>query len=239
MDVLLVHHMDPGPTDALSATLAAGGARLDAREAWRGGRLPADDRDHAGLVVFGGVMNALDDDAHPHLADTVALIRAFHAADKPVLGLCLGAQLIARAAGARVRLGAVRERGFTRLEATPAAAADPLLAGLAPPWWLMQWHDDVIEPPEGATLLMTGAVCRVQAFRLGRATYGFQCHFEVTPAVLDYWLVDENAAAGEPDRAELRARIATETATHADTAMAFCRAVAARWATLMGDGQAI
>ena len=226
--------MNSGPQDAVRASLAAAGARLDEREAWRGGRLPADDRDHAGLVVFGGVMNAHDDAGYPHLAETVALIARFHAAGKPVLGLCLGGQLIARAAGARIHRRRGGETGFCPLALTAAAAEDPLLAGLSSPQWLMQWHEDSFDTPAGAVGLMTAEACPDQAFRLGRATWGFQCHFEVTPEVVRFWL-DETPEAATP---ALRARFAADLAAHAETALLFCRTVSARWAALLGTDQA-
>ncbi|MFQ5784878.1 MAG: type 1 glutamine amidotransferase [Alphaproteobacteria bacterium] len=233
MDVLVVQHMTTGSAGALGTALRAAGLGLDTRDLESGAALPAADADHAALVVLGGVMNAADDARYPHLAATAGLISAFHARGKPVLGVCLGAQLIARAFAARVWRGRTPETGFVALDITAAGRRDALLAGLASPQWLMQWHDDSFDLPAGAELLMTGARCRNQAFRLGRATYGFQGHFEVTRELLRRWL-DESASVGYGHaHPGFYARIDDEIAVHIAASLRFCETVARRWAGLV------
>ncbi len=233
MDVLVVQHMTTGGLGALDDALAGAGLGLDSRNVEAGARLPASDAGHAGLVVLGGVMNAHDDAGYPHLAEAAYLIAAFHARAKPVLGICLGAQLIARACGGRVRRHAVSELGFTPLTLTPAAARDPLLAGLSSPQWIFQWHDDSFDLPAGAELLMTNGACRNQAFRLGEATYGIQGHCEVTRDLLGLWLVESRAAGYHAAQPDFYARIDGEMATHIAAALRFCRTIGERWAGLV------
>lgn len=238
MDVLIIEHMDTAGLGALGDALEAAGARLDLRDAGAGDALPADDAGHGGLVVLGGVMNANDDAAFPHLAACVDLIRAFHARGKPVLGICLGGQLIARAFDATVWRGGARERGFVPIAHTRAAARDALLAGLAPPHWLMQWHDDSFEVPAGAARLMTGEACRNQAFRIGEATYAFQCHFEVTRALVERWVASFKAPPTDPIDIDFVGRIDDELTRHIAASMAFCDAVGRRWAALVAARRA-
>jgi len=235
MDVLVVQHMSSGAPAALGEAMEGRGLRLDRRDIEQGATLPATDADHAGLVVLGGVMNACDDENYPHLAHTVALIREFHARAKPVLGVCLGAQLIARAFGARVWRHRLPEQGFVPLTLTDAGRRDPLLAGLGSPQWLMQWHDDTFDLPAGAEPLMTGTACRNQTFRLGERTYGFQGHLEVTRDLLRLWL-GETRASGYPfAHRDYFARIDSEIDRHIGAALVCCRGVAARWAGLVAE----
>ena len=238
MDVLVITHLDKAGLGALGDVLTAAGARLDVRDAAAGDALPADAAGHGGLVVMGGVMNANDDDAYPHLAACVDLIRAFHRRGKPVLGMCLGGQLIARAFDATVWRGRARERGFVPIAHAQAAARDPLLAGLAPPHWLMQWHDDSFEVPAGAAHLMASETCRNQAFRLGEATYAFQCHFEATRPLVETWLSGFKAPPTDPIDIDFVGRIDDELTRHVDASMAFCDTVGRRWAALVAARRA-
>ena len=119
-----------------------------------------------GLIVLGGPMNAEDDAHYPHLIDVVQLIQKFAAEHKPILGICLGAQLIARAFGKRVYQHHQPELGFTPLRGITAAIADdPLLKSALPsdrePIYIMEWHFDTFELPDEAKLLMTGENCRL------------------------------------------------------------------------------
>lgn len=148
---------------------------------------------YSGLIILGGPMNAEDDADYPHLKDVVRLIQLFSAEGKPILGICLGAQLIARAFGGRVYQHDVEELGFMPLRRINSAIAeDPLLKSALPSdsdrVHIMEWHFDTFDLPEGAKLLMTGEKCHNQAYRIGNNIYGFQCHFEVTQSILQGWL---------------------------------------------------
>lgn len=179
---------DP-PGETLEACAARHGVAVESRIPPDGDEMPPDDSDYLGLIVLGGPQSAYNRDTDPFLQDTGRLIHRFHGAGKPVLGICLGAQIIAAAFGARCYEGAEPERGFHRVYPTAAAADDPLLppipgAGLR----LLQFHRDSFELPDGAVRLMRGETYENQAFRLGDATYGFQPHIEATTDSLDAWL---------------------------------------------------
>lgn len=197
MRILCVQNDMSTPSGLVGQAMIAAGARLDVvapHHGWSslspvtGDSLPTETGDYDALLVLGGPMHANNDADYPALPAILGLIRAFDAADRPVLGLCLGAQLIARAFGARVYPRGLTEIGFLPLALTDAAGGDPLLQGLAPNAHIMQWHEDTFDLPPGAVLLMTGTDVRHQAFRLHRATYGFQCHFEVTADIAREWL---------------------------------------------------
>ena len=238
MDVLVVQHQDLGGPEAFGAALEAEGARLDIRNAEQGQDLPADGGGHAALLVLGGVMNANQDGRYPHLPETVALIQEFHGQAKPVIGICLGSQLVARALGGRVYRHGAPELGFVPLSLTGAAAADPLLAGLDSPQCIMEWHEDTFDMPAGARLLATSETCRNQIFRLGEGTYGFQCHFEVTRALVEGWTADPSNLSDDDAHADFLARIDGELTRHMDASLAFCRTVAARWTRLIAARRA-
>ena len=132
-----------------------------------------------GLVVMGGPMGAGDVQAHPHLARERHLIGEAIARELPVLGVCLGAQLVASALGAAVRPSPREEVGLGTVRLTRAGRDDPVLGGAGVELPVLHWHRDVFELPEGATLLASSEACRHQAFRAGAWIYGLQFHVEL------------------------------------------------------------
>ena len=139
------------------------------------------------LIVFGGEVSVHDPLLKPYFDALATLIRGFADAGKPILGSCLGCQSIAYAFGAEVRPQGFLEYGFTPLTLTPDGERDPLFSAVAPTQTLFEMHSDTFALPEGATLLMTGDAVRHQAFRIGERIYAFQCHFEVTPEIVEIW----------------------------------------------------
>jgi GMP synthase (glutamine-hydrolysing) len=144
--------------------------------------------DAAGLVVLGGPMNVDQLDAHPWLADEVRWIRQAVDTGLPVLGICLGAQLLAKALGARVTAHPVKEIGWYSLDLTEAAAADPLFHDCGVRHTVFQSHGDTFALPDGAVHLARGEQCENQAFRHGQSAWGLQFHIEMTEAMVHEWL---------------------------------------------------
>lgn len=194
-----------------------------------GCRIPANAHSADGLILLGGAMSANDDALCPHFPELLRLIRDFTQAGKPVLGLCLGGQLIARALGGSVIEQAKGEFGFVPLHARPAAAEDPLLAGIDLPAHIMQWHDDHFAVPAIATHLLESANCPSQAFRADARTYAFQCHFEVDAAIVSRWAGLRAELMGDPD---VVGEVRSAMASHLDGAMQFGRTVTERWLAL-------
>lgn len=194
---------------------------------------------HRGLVVMGGPMNVDETDRYPFLATELEWIRRAVAAQSPVLGICLGSQLLAKAVGARVypnvRDGRrVKEIGWYDLELLPAAKDDPLLYDCQATERVFQWHGDTFDLPPGAVQLARSADCEQQAFRYGPNAWGLQFHWEITPPVLETWLAEpgmccELESLPQFDPAILRAAAPREFP--AMTALA--RRVFARFAALV------
>lgn len=147
----------------------------------------------AGLILMGGPMSANDD--LPYIHSELKLIEQAARKGLPVLGICLGAQLIAKALGASVYPNHVKEIGWYPFEWTEAAGRDALHRGLSGSETVFQWHGETFDLPPGAELLASSAECRHQAFRIGANIYGFQYHLEVTPEMIAEWL-DQDAQCG-------------------------------------------
>jgi GMP synthase (glutamine-hydrolysing) len=164
--------------------------------------------EYGAVLIFGGAMHADQDDHHPWLREeNMFLQRLFHLG-MPMLGVCLGAQLLAKAAHAQVFPASKPEIGWHEVELTPAAADDPVLGGLPTRFEAFQWHYYAHGLPGGAEELATNSVC-TQAFRLGERVWGVQFHPEVTLAQVEQWIEEEpEAADGDRLRAETRERIA-------------------------------
>lgn len=244
MKILCVQNDMRTPPGLVGQAIIAAGARFDVlapHDGWSslnpagGTPLPDDAGDYHALVVLGGPMHANNDRDYPKLPAVLDLIRAFHAADRPVLGICLGAQLISRAFGARVYPRGLTEIGFLPLDLTAAAGGDALLGGIAPRQHIMQWHEDTFDLAPGAELLMTGADVRHQAFRLGRATYGFQCHFEVTADIARDW-VYRNARWVAEHRPDVLAGFEAGLHSHLPAAADFAATVTGRFLGLTRPG---
>jgi GMP synthase-like glutamine amidotransferase len=140
------------------------------------------------LIFLGGPMSVNDD--LPYLAREMEWIRQAVAQRRPILGICLGAQLIARAMGATVRSNPAKEIGWYDLRFTDAAAADPLFQGLSLET-VFHWHGETFDLPPGAELLASSDLCRHQAFRLGERVYALQFHLEVTPDMIADWCAQD------------------------------------------------
>jgi GMP synthase (glutamine-hydrolysing) len=134
----------------------------------------------SGLVIMGGPMGVYESDRYPHLLQERALIERAIAAKTPVLGICLGSQLLASALGARVYASGSKEIGWAPVALEPSALDDPLLHGLASGFQALHWHGDVFDLPKGAVHLARSQRTAHQAFRYGEHAYGLLFHLEVS-----------------------------------------------------------
>ena len=159
-------------------------------DAWDANLVWPEPREVAGLVVFGGEMNADEIHRHPYLHRERVMLRIAVEAGMPVLGVCLGAQLLARALDALVTVSPVAEFGFVPIRLTEAGELDLLLESLSTDDRMFQWHRDTFEVPAGAELLATGDQVANQAFRFGRHAWGVQFHPEVTASNLEDWFAE-------------------------------------------------
>jgi GMP synthase (glutamine-hydrolysing) len=153
------------------------------------GEMPAEDWRHvAALIILGGPMAVDDEERFPFLRWEKRIIRAALDESVPMLGVCLGAQLIAATLGSPVYEGPVREIGWSPISITPHGQVDSLLGYLPENATVFQWHSQGCDLPPGAVCLASSMHYKTQAFRLGKLTYGLQFHLEVTPHMIERWI---------------------------------------------------
>ena len=193
--------------------------------------LPSGPGDYSGLIVLGGPMSAHDTAEHAFLLELMSLIRSFGIARRPVLGVCLGAQVIARAYGGEVfRLGGL-EAGYVGMHTTAEAGGDPVFAGLIGPFTAFHTHYEGVRNIPQATVLATGGASAVQAFRVGRATYGLQFHPEATLDIARDW-VRKFGAVFCRDEPRLITDLDRDFAAHYPGSSRFCRRLVQNWCGL-------
>jgi len=159
----------------------------------------------AGLIVLGGSMSANDGQKFPFLVAELDWLREALQRNLPTLGICLGAQLLAKALGSAVYRSPQREIGWYRIDLLRDAAEDRLFHGRAPTETVFHWHNDTFDLPAGAVHLAQSAACRHQAFRFGESAYGLQFHVEMVPALMDLWLrkVTDGRSWCNPDEVDV------------------------------------
>lgn len=235
MRVAVVENTRISNLGQVGVALAEAGADITVFQPWKGGDLPAFDS-HDALVVLGGEQNAMADDTHPYLPELAGLMRTFGDAGKAVLGICLGSQILARGYGADNHIGKAPEFGWQRIAPTPEGAADPLLSATGGEFPIFQWHDDTFDLPDGAIHLATNPATRNQAFRVGRAAYGTQFHFEANTDVVEEWKANFPEIIERKEQGWLN-RYPEIAAANAPAANAAGLAIARAWVGLIESGQ--
>lgn len=221
MRVLAIQNFGDTGLGQLGTALEAAGVAIDLRRLDLGDPLPMSPEGYAGLVILGGAQNALDDAGSPWFPALLELARAFERQARSVLGICLGAQLLARAFGAENRLGAAKEFGWREVVLTEEGRRDSLTGALPDvSFRSFQWHDDTFALPPAAVRLAFNDAAAVQAFRIGRAAYGVQFHFEADRGAVRHW--SETLAAylaeQQPGWEERRRQEETSLGAEADEA---------------------
>jgi GMP synthase-like glutamine amidotransferase len=175
----------------IGAVLAAHDFGVDYADLYAQDAPPVNPDRYDALIFMGGPMSVNDDLAYLRCEEE--FIRDAIRRDVPMLGICLGSQLIAHALGAAVRRCPLKEIGWFEIKLTAAALEDPLFDGFTESETVFHWHGETFDLPEGAVLLASSERCRNQAYRLGDRVYGLQFHPEVTPAMIADWCCqDEN-----------------------------------------------
>jgi GMP synthase (glutamine-hydrolysing) len=188
--VAVLHYLDEIYEGLAGPLLREAGVDLDVRHPAGGDPLPRPG-DVDGIVVLGGKQSVAQADEDPLLGEALFLLREALTREIPVLGICLGSQLLARAGGGAVR-HAGRAACWRDLTPTPAAAGDPLFGDLEPPVPALHVNEDVFDLPPGAEAVLerTGPGDGVEAFRLGPCAWGVQHHPDADTEMLDRWLSD-------------------------------------------------
>lgn len=191
---------------------------------------------YEGLVVLGGPMNVDQVDRFPHLRTEVEAIQDALDRDIPVLGICLGAQLIARALGAPVGPAVQKEIGWYDVSLSDGGQSDPVLSTFAPTERIFQWHGDTFEVPHGAEHLASSDACPNQAFRYGDKVYALQFHLEVDAPLIERWLsIPVHQAEIEAENGVIRPDdIRAETQKRIDDACDLANRTFGQWLSLFG-----
>ena len=213
--ILVIQHVPYEPLGTLDPLLKRAGFRIRYVNFGRNHDHRPDLDGYSAVVVLGGPMNADDHSNYPHLQTELDLIREALDRDIFVLGICLGAQLLARALGGTVHPGTGREIGWHQVFVNEHGLVDPVLSSFGQQNQVFQWHDDKIELPSQAVCLAESEICPVQAFRYGDTAYGFQFHLEADAALIERWLrtpdhqgvFDEGAANADEIRALIPASV--------------------------------
>ena len=181
---LVLRHAQAEGIGLLGNALRDRGIHHRALDIARGEPVPKDLKGVGGLIILGGPMGAYEQEKYPFLAAESALLEKAIAAGRPVLGICLGAQLIAQVLGARVYKGERAEIGWAPITLTDHGKDDPLFAGGDEELTVFHLHGDTYELPADAANLATSKVYEQQAFRWGDLVYGFQFHLEFTDSII-------------------------------------------------------
>jgi GMP synthase (glutamine-hydrolysing) len=221
MNVLSVVHGHDARTELFAPVVVEAGHRLDEWSFARGTgpRQPLESYD--AVLVFGGAMHPDQDAWHPWLREEAIWLQGLLARGVPILGICLGVQLLARAAGSWVGPLPEPEIGWYDVSLTEAGAADPVLSTLPARFEAFQWHHYTYGVPDGAAELARSPAC-TQAFRLGTACWGVQFHPEVTEPQLEAWFADPEDPPADPDR--LRAETRRKIGAWNELGRTLCRA---------------
>src|SRR5881396_1810153 len=197
--LLVLQHIGCEPLGLIEPALKERGMEYRYVRPFASEPIPKDLSGWNGLIALGGPMSANDGERLGFIADELRLLTKMLEAGMPVLGICLGAQLIAKAAGAEVTAGEEKEIGWYPLTLTEEGKKDRLLTGLPDPFPVFHWHGETFAIPRGAVRLAGSERYSNQAFRLGEQVYGLQFHLETTAAMIIEWLDlyrDEHAKCG-------------------------------------------
>jgi GMP synthase (glutamine-hydrolysing) len=208
--VLAVVYQDDAGPGVFGSTVIESGAEL---VEWRPQLGEPEPSGFDAVMVFGGAMHPHQVEEHPWLEDQRSWLRGLLTSDVPALGVCLGAELLGEAAGGKVVQLDSPEIGWREARLTEGASSDPVFGALPASFPSLQWHSYALEPPAGA-LARTAA--SAQAYRLAPRAWGIQFHAEVTPAIVEAWIVEAEETDAEDvreagiDLGEMRERTAAE-----------------------------
>jgi len=183
--VIVIQHVPCETPGTIAHALQSTGTVARYIRTFQGDPVPPTMGDAAGLVVMGGPMGVYEQELYPFLRDEMRLMEDALHREKPILGVCLGSQLLAVTLGASVTRGRQKEIGWHPIRLTPAAARDPLWKGCPSSFMAYHWHGDVFPLPRGAVALASSPLTVYQAFRYGPNAYGFLFHMEVTRQIIE------------------------------------------------------
>lgn len=229
--VLSIQHVRCETLGTIAEVLTSENLPFENVRTFEGQAVPNGLKDYRGLIIMGGPMGVYEQERYPFLRQEIRLIEEALRENIPVLGVCLGSQLLAAALGAPVTKGKTKEIGWYPVTPAQAAATDPLWTGLQSSFTAYHWHGDVFELPSGAVSLASSERTPHQAFRYGRSAYGVLFHMEVTKGIIEDMVKTFN---GELQEAGMDGRKIIERAgEHLPPLRKIGRTVIDRWAGLV------
>jgi GMP synthase-like glutamine amidotransferase len=177
--VLAIQHVEPERPALLGEALQERGCRIKVLHPYRGEPVPRNIASYGALVILGGPMSAGSDEGFASRRDELALIADAAERRRPILGICLGAQLLAVAAGSAIRLGPEAEIGWGTVQLSSGAGEDPLFGALDGEIPVLHWHRETFDVPAGAVHIAASTLYEAQAYRVGDLAWGLQFHIEV------------------------------------------------------------
>ncbi|HJU05396.1 MAG TPA: gamma-glutamyl-gamma-aminobutyrate hydrolase family protein, partial [Nitrospiraceae bacterium] len=226
--VVVLQHIECEPLGRIETALISEGLSAEYVRIFDGQPVPTDLNGVAGLIVMGGPMSVYEQDHYPHLRQEVKLIETALASRTPLLGVCLGSQLLAAALGAKVAKGSQKEIGWHPVELTHAGQTDSLWKEVPAMFTAYHWHGDVFDLPNGAHRLAFSAPTAHQAFRYGSNAYGILFHLEVTEPIIRGMVGAFSAELRETGRTG--EDVLDQAATHLPALQAIGNQVFRRWA---------
>ena len=187
---LILEHEESEDSGIFQSVLLERGCFFKRIKLFSGQAIP-DTKNVAGVLIMGGPMNVYEESAYPFLAEEDRFLKHCFCNAVPVLGICLGAQLIAKAADAKINKAPEKELGWYEVRLTAAGLRDPLLEGCAKTFPVFQFHEDTFDIPPDAVHIIEAPVCPHQGFRMGNTVYGLQFHFEATREMIADWVADQ------------------------------------------------
>lgn len=186
--ILVLQHVKSEGLGIIGKALRQKGIETDFIKIFKGDRIPKSINGYDGLIVLGGPMGVYEEDIYPFIKDELILIKTAIKNNIPILGICLGAQLLAKAAGADVYKGNKKEIGWYKVELTDEGKRDGLFVGLPDEFAVFQWHGDTFDIPESSKCLASSELFPHQIIKVGKNAYGLQFHLEVTEEMVREWI---------------------------------------------------
>lgn len=187
--VIAVRHIHFEDCGTLESVLAERGHRVSYLDAPAFNLRDIDATTPDLMVFLGGPISVYEEDKYPFLTDEITLAERRLSTNRPVLGICLGSQIIAKALGARVFAGSVKELGWKPLQLSSAGESSDIVELGGSKTLMLHWHGDTFDLPDGAELLASTPECEHQIYSVGEHCLAFQCHPEVDPDKIEHWLI--------------------------------------------------
>ncbi len=240
--VLVLQHVESEGLGIINKAVKQRGIQTDFISIFKNDRIPRSLEGYNGLIILGGPMGVYEEDIYPFIKDEITLIKSAIKDDTPILGICLGAQMLAKAAGADVYKGGKhvpagikqgKEIGWYKIKLSDEGKRDGLFIGLPGEFTVFQWHGDTFGIPENSKCLASSELFSNQIIKVGKNAYGLQFHLEVTEDMIKNWIdVNDRELASVKSYINPK-HIIKETANHIETVHRYGEVIFSRFFNLV------